>query len=270
MTPEHIDEAARALAAARNGPPIAALPEPARPQSEADSYAIQDAVLQRLGERAGGWKVGFSPEGGIFCAPIYASRVAASLSSMPANGFHVIGIECEIGSRQLALAQRALLHARRNSRVASSLHPTIEVVDLRYVDFRSPEPPAGAADNFSNGGLVWRCGIGREDRSSIRRSGDRRGAISPRLRAVRRHPSGFVDGQPCRSRGGGALRHRHHRHPRVLRSPSLAPIRADYGRLPVEVSFPLDRRRSFPFPAKGPCTSGGRVDVEFRLCRKRE
>ena len=87
MTPEHIDEAARALAAARTGQPIAALPDGARPQSEADSYAIQDAVLQRLGERIGGWKVGFSPEGGIFCAPIYASRVAASPSSMPARAF---------------------------------------------------------------------------------------------------------------------------------------------------------------------------------------
>ena len=73
MTPEHVDEAARALAAARSGQPIAALPEAARPRSEADSYAIQDAVLRRLGERIGGWKVGFSPEGGIFCAPIYAT-----------------------------------------------------------------------------------------------------------------------------------------------------------------------------------------------------
>src|SRR6266581_3383055 len=69
MTPEQIDEAARALAAARKGKPIAALPEGVRPQSEADSYAIQEAVLRRLGERPGGYKVGFSPQGGIFCAP---------------------------------------------------------------------------------------------------------------------------------------------------------------------------------------------------------
>ena len=69
MTPEQIDEAARALVAARKGQPIAALPEGMRPQSEADSYAIQEAVLRRLGERIGGYKVGFSPEGGIFSAP---------------------------------------------------------------------------------------------------------------------------------------------------------------------------------------------------------
>ena len=35
MTPEQIDEAARALIAARKGQPIAALPDDLRPQSEA-------------------------------------------------------------------------------------------------------------------------------------------------------------------------------------------------------------------------------------------
>ena len=68
MTPEHVDAAAEALVAARSGQPIAALPEAVRPQSEADAYSIQEAVLRRLGERIGGYKVGFSPEGGIFCA----------------------------------------------------------------------------------------------------------------------------------------------------------------------------------------------------------
>ena len=97
MTPEQVEQAAGALAVARTGQAIPGLPEVARPQSEADSYAIQDAVIRRLGERVGGWKVGFSPEGGIFCAPIYASKVHASPASLPAEGFHVIAIECEIG-----------------------------------------------------------------------------------------------------------------------------------------------------------------------------
>ena len=156
MTPELIDAAAAALAAARTGQPIAALPEGARPQSEADSYAIQEAVLRRLGERVGGWKVGFSPEGGIFCAPIYASRVAASPAAMPAGGFHVIGIECEIGFRvNQTLAQRAQPYTRDQILAVSSLHPTIEVVDSRYIDFRALDRLQVLADNFSNGGLVY-------------------------------------------------------------------------------------------------------------------
>src|SRR5216684_8363062 len=125
MTPEQIDEAADALAAARGGKPIAALPEGVRPQSEADSYAIQEAVLRRLGERVGGWKVGFSPQGGVFCAPIYASKVHASPANLPASGFHLIGIECEIGFRvNQALAQRTQPYARGEVLAAVSLHPT--------------------------------------------------------------------------------------------------------------------------------------------------
>src|SRR5438477_3442133 len=113
MTPEQIDEAARALVAARKGQPIAALPDDLRPQSEADSYAIQEAVLRRLGQRIGGYKVGFSPEGGIFCAPIFASRVHTSPTSPPAKGFHLIGIECEIGFRlDQAFGERARPHTR--------------------------------------------------------------------------------------------------------------------------------------------------------------
>src|SRR5438105_13485238 len=156
MIPEHVEAAAAALAAARTGQPIAGLPEAARPRSEADSYAIQDAVLRRLGERIGGYKVGFSPEGGIFCAPIYASRVHASPASLPARGFHLIGIECEIGFRlNQALSQREAPYSRDEVLAAASLHPTIEIVDSRYQDFRSLGRLQVLADNFSNGALVY-------------------------------------------------------------------------------------------------------------------
>src|SRR6266568_4969405 len=156
MTPEQIDEAAGALAAARSGKPIDALPEGVRPQSEADSYAIQEAVLRRLGERPGGYKVGFSPQGGIFCAPIYASKVHPSPASLPASSFHVIAIECEIGFRvNQALAQRTQPYGREEVLAAVSLHPTIEIVDSRYQDFRSLDRLQVLADNFSNGALVY-------------------------------------------------------------------------------------------------------------------
>src|ERR1051325_11839557 len=101
MTPQQTDDAAAALVTARSGTPIAAIPDAARPQSEADSYAIQDAVMRRLGERAGGWKVGYSPEGGVFCAPIYASKVHASPARLPASGLHVIGIRSEEHTSEL-------------------------------------------------------------------------------------------------------------------------------------------------------------------------
>ena len=156
MTPQQIEEAAGALAAARTGQAIAGLPEGARPQSEADSYAIQDAAMRRLGETPGGWKVGFSPDGGVFCAPIYASRVHASPASLPARGFHLIGIECEIGFRlNRAFGERAQPYGKDEVLAGAALHPTIEIVDSRYQDFRSLDRLQVLADNFSNGALVY-------------------------------------------------------------------------------------------------------------------
>jgi 2-keto-4-pentenoate hydratase len=150
------EQAAQALVSGRSGQPIAGIPETARPQSEADSYAIQDAVMRRLGERAGGWKVGYSPEGGIFCAPIYASKVHASPASLPASGFHVIGIECEIGFRvNQPFPERAQPYRRDEIVSAVSLHPTVEIVDSRYQDFRALDRLQVLADNFSNGALVY-------------------------------------------------------------------------------------------------------------------
>src|SRR5262249_6474274 len=148
MTPQHVEAAADALAAARSGQPIAALPAAAQPQSEAECYAIQDAVLRRLGEEIGGYKGGFSPQGGIFCAPHHASRVCASPASLPAAGFHVIGIECEIGFRlNRALPSQSQPYGRDEVLAAVSLHPTIEVVDSRYRDFRALDRLQILADN---------------------------------------------------------------------------------------------------------------------------
>ena len=156
MTPQQVETAASALAAARKGSAIPGLPDAVRPQSEADAYAIQNAVLQKLGERAGGWQVGFSPEGGIFCAPIYASAIHPSPARMPASGLHVLGIECEIGFRaNQAFAARPQAYSRDEVLAGVSMHPTIEVVDSRYADFRSLDRLQVLADNFSNGGLVY-------------------------------------------------------------------------------------------------------------------
>jgi 2-keto-4-pentenoate hydratase len=156
MTPDQIDRASSALADARSGSAIAGLPADAIPQSEADSYQIQDAVIRRLGEKIGGWKVGMSPAGGHFAAPIYASRVAASPASLPARGFHLIGIECEIGFRiNRALMPRTQPYARSDVIAVATMHPTIEIVDSRYQDFRSLDRLQVLADNFSNGALVY-------------------------------------------------------------------------------------------------------------------
>jgi 2-keto-4-pentenoate hydratase len=249
MTPEQIDEAARALVTARKGQPIGALPEGLLPQSEADSYAIQEAVLRRLGETIGDYKVGFSPEGGIFCAPIYASNVHASPASLPASGFHVIGIECEIGFRvNQALAQRTQPYSRDEVIESCSLHPTIEIVDSRYIDFRSLDRLQVLADNFSNGALVYGTAASGWQGMDL---------VHPPIRATAdgkdfAECTGLRAGDPiglcvelinhvARERGGvpaGTFVTTGTHTGMVFTEPS-AQIRADYGPLGrVEVSFP--------------------------------
>jgi 2-keto-4-pentenoate hydratase len=164
MTPDQIDSAASALVAARKGSAIASLPANAIPQTEADSYQVQDAVIAKLGEKIGGWKVGISPLGGHFAAPIYASIVVPSPASLPAKGFKLLGIECEIGFRfNQALPVRSQPYARHEVLAAASLVPTIEVVDSRYQDFRSLDRLLVLADNFSNGALVYGAAVSNWD-----------------------------------------------------------------------------------------------------------
>jgi 2-keto-4-pentenoate hydratase len=159
MTPDQVERAASALVAARKGSAIATLPADAIPQTEADAYQIQDAVIAKLGETIGGWKTGVLPHG-VFVAPIFASAVHTSPVALPAGGFKIIGIECEVGFLfHRALPPRPQPYTRDEMLAAATLHPTIEVVDSRFQDFRSLDRLIVLADNVSNGGLVYGAAV---------------------------------------------------------------------------------------------------------------
>jgi 2-keto-4-pentenoate hydratase len=248
MTPDQVETAANALVAARKGSAIAALPEGATPQSEADSYQVQDAVIAKLGENIGGWKVGISPLGGHFAAPIYASTVVSSPASLPARNFKIIGIECEIGFLfNQALPVRSQPYTRHEVMAACSLVPTIEVVDSRYQDFRAIDRLMVLADNFSNGGLVYGAAASNWDGVDLAHppievtadgkpfadcTGLRAGTPIELLLAAVAHANG---------RGGiaaGAVITTGTHTGLVFTEPGVK-IAADYGRLGrVEVSFP--------------------------------
>ncbi len=149
MTPDQIEAAASALVAEPQGF------RDRRAAPEAAPAAIRGGFLcdpgygrrKKLGESF--WRIGrsgISPEGGHFAAPIYASRIAASPTAMPASGFHVIGIECEIGFRlEPGLGRsRAQPYTRDEVLKVASMHPTIEVVDSRYSGFPLARPASGA------------------------------------------------------------------------------------------------------------------------------
>ncbi len=161
MLQHDIEEAAGLLCAARLGTPLPELPPSCRPQSEADAYQIQDAVIRRLGEEVGGWKVGAaSAAAPAFCAPIWASMIRASPASYSTMELRLIGIEAEIAFRLgRGFPTRASAYDRAEVTSAVSLHPAIEVVDSRYANFRSLDRLSILADNFSNGGLVYGAAV---------------------------------------------------------------------------------------------------------------
>ncbi len=161
MLSDHVEEAARLLCTARHGPPVHDLPQSCKPQSDADAYQIQDAVVRQLGETIGGWKVGAgSAASAAFCAPIYTGMIRQSPASYHARELRLIGIEAELAFRFARdLPPRAADYERAEVTRGASLHPVIEVVDSRYADFRSLDRVSILADNFANGGLVYGAAV---------------------------------------------------------------------------------------------------------------
>ena len=172
MLKEQVEEAARLLCAARGGTPVHELPQSCRPQSDADAYQIQDAVIRQLEEVIGGWKVGAaSATTTAFCAPICKSMIRPSPASYSAMELRIIGIEAEIAFRLgRDLPARAKPYDRAEVTAGVSLHPVIEVVDSRYADFRSLDRLSILSDNFSNGGLVYGAAVADWDSHDLSRT----------------------------------------------------------------------------------------------------
>jgi 2-keto-4-pentenoate hydratase len=161
MLKEHCEEAARLLCGARAGPPVHELPTMCRPQSDAEAYEIQDAVIRHLGETIGGWKVGAgSAASAAFCAPMWMKMIRQSPASYDTRELRLIGIEAEIAFRLgRDLPPRAAPYDRAELTAGAALHPVVEVVDSRYSHPRSLDRFSILADNFSNGGLVYGAAV---------------------------------------------------------------------------------------------------------------
>ena len=119
MLKEHCEEAARLLCAARGGAPVHELPQNCRPQSDADAYEIQDAVIRRLGETVGGWKVGAaSADTAAFCAPIWMKMIRSSPASYNAGELqaHRHRGRDRLSARPRSSSARRALRSRRGHR----------------------------------------------------------------------------------------------------------------------------------------------------------
>jgi 2-keto-4-pentenoate hydratase len=149
--------AAYALLDARiKGHRLDRLPEESQPISEADAYAIQDAVAKTLGSVVA-WKVGSATANSEpFRAPIHQHTLFVGHTSIPAEMFHVIGVEAEVVfqfERDLPpegapYSREAVLDA------VGSMMPGIEVVDTRFKVYGASDPLAQRADQGNHGALI--------------------------------------------------------------------------------------------------------------------
>jgi 2-keto-4-pentenoate hydratase len=164
-----IARAAGLLAEARlAGARFERLPEDCRPTDEASAYAIQDALHARL-EEAGpgplaGHKIGCTtPVMQRFlgipnpCAGgVLAATVRHGHGEFAHAEFRHPGVECEIAVRlaeDLPAADAPFDRARVGAAVGAVM-AAIELVDDRYVDYRSFDTPTLIADDFFGAGAV--------------------------------------------------------------------------------------------------------------------
>lgn len=151
----------------RNHLPLNTLPPEAVPHDEADGYRVQDALHNLLSPELGtqvGYKIGCTSAVmqqylGIPhpCAGgLYMSGVHPSGTSLRYGDYVHVGVECEIA---VQLGRDAVPSGEpfTAETIASSIEayfPAIEIVDDRYVDWRSMDAPTLIADDFFASGCV--------------------------------------------------------------------------------------------------------------------
>ncbi len=160
MNPSDLADIADQLVAARNNPESGhafdAVGAKVAPRNFEDVYQIQEAVAQRVG-KVGGWKAGAETEDATpVMAPIFASEIVTSPTTIDHGRYRLRGIEAE-----LAFRLRADLPARdtpyTDEEVADSVEcmlPLIELVDSRLKDYAAAGDLWKLSDNQINAGLV--------------------------------------------------------------------------------------------------------------------
>ncbi|HSQ80382.1 MAG TPA: fumarylacetoacetate hydrolase family protein [Casimicrobiaceae bacterium] len=136
------------------------------PASDAEAYAVQDAVAAALGwfgtGRASAWKVGAPGRDATpNAAPLPPRCVRTSPATFAAGTFRSIGIEGEIAFRLCAALSPDAI-ARDPSALDTAIGElvvTIEVVEPRYADVDAAGPTLKLADHGLHGALVVGSGV---------------------------------------------------------------------------------------------------------------
>lgn len=126
------------------------------PADRAGAYAVQDAVVARLGP-IGGWKVGAKgPALEPACAPLPASGLLHERATLAGPSWQLRGLEVEVAFR-LARDIAPMDDRMGAADIAAAIDcvlPVVEVVETRLAHWRGSDPLAQLADLQSHGALV--------------------------------------------------------------------------------------------------------------------
>jgi 2-keto-4-pentenoate hydratase len=162
-------DAARVIADHRlSRQPLPPLDPAVRPEDELQAYRVQDALHEMMSAAGlgpiAGHKIGCTTRvmqdflhisnpcaGGVFAETVWSSP-----ASIPHASFLHVGVECEIVVRLSADldAREAPFNAERVSHAVEALMPGMEIVDDRYIDYKSLDTPTLIADDFFDAGCV--------------------------------------------------------------------------------------------------------------------
>ena len=167
-----VERAAAALVGARSGRKrLGALPAGALPASESDAYRIQEALIDGLGARRAGWKIGATSAmaqtmlgvGAPFAGRLLAPLIYDSPAEVPAGLLFMRGLEVEVAFRMAEglAAPDAPFDRDAVAGAVAAVHPAIEIVDSRYLDWTGAGAAQTVADNAAHG--AWVHGAPRTD-----------------------------------------------------------------------------------------------------------
>jgi 2-keto-4-pentenoate hydratase len=155
------DAAALLLQARASGTLLPGLPEALVPRTAAAAYAIQQYLMQGLGD-IGGWKVGApGPAAEPNCAPMPAGGIHRSPAVLAAADFAAPFMESEIAFLLGAdLPVRDTPYSANEVGAAiASCHPAIEVVQSRFADPDAAGALANLADLIRHGAFIYGSAI---------------------------------------------------------------------------------------------------------------
>lgn len=140
-----------------DGTRLAALPEPLRPTTRAEGYAIQASIAESSPAPIFGWKIAATSAAGQrhinvdgpLAGRLLAERVISDGATVPLASNLMRVAEAEFAFRFGAdLPPRAKPYAVDEVLAAvATLHPAIEIPDSRYTDFTAVGAPQLIADN---------------------------------------------------------------------------------------------------------------------------